>query len=195
MKKYVSAAEYTVYIILFNIMIFIAGPINREVLIYDFSGGIPVIIIKVLSNLILFVITVFVIACFFKSQSPSTKYVDFFGVFFKKILPLCITVRLAADLLEWAFKMLPGVFTEVLTLLTEAAALFWMFYFAKSFIIPQRKATFKNRGVWFGCLALSVRQVFLKSRDTSYVITGHGLADRILIDEVTNEACESCFLL
>lgn len=44
-------------------------------------------------------------------------------------------------------------------------------------------------------LALSVRQVFLKSRDTSYVITGHGLADRILIDEVTNEACESCFLL
>ncbi len=44
-------------------------------------------------------------------------------------------------------------------------------------------------------LALSVRQVFLKSRGTSYVITGHGLADRILIDEVTNEACESCFLL
>ena len=44
-------------------------------------------------------------------------------------------------------------------------------------------------------LALSVRQVFLKSRDTSYVITEHGLADRILIDEVTNEACESCFLL
>lgn len=44
-------------------------------------------------------------------------------------------------------------------------------------------------------LALLVRQVFLKSRDTSYVITGHGLADRILIDEVTNEACESCFLL
>ncbi len=44
-------------------------------------------------------------------------------------------------------------------------------------------------------LALSVRQVFLKSRDTSYVITGHGLADRILIDEVTNEACEGCFLL
>lgn len=44
-------------------------------------------------------------------------------------------------------------------------------------------------------LALSVRQVFLKSRDTSYVITGHGLADRILIGEVTNEACESCFLL
>lgn len=37
MKKYVSAAEYVVYIILFNIMIFIAGPINREVLIYDFS--------------------------------------------------------------------------------------------------------------------------------------------------------------
>ena len=63
MKKYVSAAEYVVYIILFNIMIFIAGPINREVLIYNFSGGIPVIIIKVLSNLILFVITVFVIAC------------------------------------------------------------------------------------------------------------------------------------
>lgn len=44
-------------------------------------------------------------------------------------------------------------------------------------------------------LALSVRQVFLKSHNTSYVITGHGLADRILIDEVTNEACESCFLL
>lgn len=44
-------------------------------------------------------------------------------------------------------------------------------------------------------LALSMRQVFLKSRDTSYVITEHGLADRILIDEVTNEACESCFLL
>ena len=42
-------------------------------------------------------------------------------------------------------------------------------------------------------LAVSVRQVFLKSRDTSYVITEHGLADRILIDEVTNEACESCF--
>lgn len=44
-------------------------------------------------------------------------------------------------------------------------------------------------------LAVSVRQVFLKSRDTSYVITGHGLADRILIDEVTKGACESCFLL
>ena len=44
-------------------------------------------------------------------------------------------------------------------------------------------------------LAVSVRQVFLKSRDASYVITGHGLADRILIDEVTNEACESYFLL
>ena len=62
MKRIVSAAEYTVYIILLNVMTFVAGPINREVLIHDFSGGIPVIIIKVLSNLILFVITVFVIA-------------------------------------------------------------------------------------------------------------------------------------
>lgn len=44
-------------------------------------------------------------------------------------------------------------------------------------------------------LALSVRQVFLKSRDTSYVITEQEITDRILIDEVTNEACESCFLL
>ena len=73
MKRIISAAEYTVYITLLNITTFVAGPINREVLIYDFSGGIPVIIIKVLSNLVLFVITVFVIACFLKSQSPSTK--------------------------------------------------------------------------------------------------------------------------
>lgn len=37
MKRIVSAAEYTVYIILLNVMTFVAGPINREVLIYDFS--------------------------------------------------------------------------------------------------------------------------------------------------------------
>ena len=177
MKRIVSAAEYTVYIILFNIMIFIAGPINREVLIHDFSGGIPVIIIKVLSNLILFVITVFVIACFFKSQSPFTKYGDFFGVFFKKILPLCIAVRLAADMLEWAFKLLPGAFTEVLMLLTEAAALFWMFYFAKSFIIPQRKAAFKNRGVWLGCLALAAVIVWY----TAYYLHGQAVKERFLL--------------
>lgn len=177
MKRIISAAEYTVYIILLNIMMFVAGPINREVLIHDFSGGIPVIIIKVLSNLILFVITVFVIACFFKSQSPSTKYIDFFEVFFKKILPLCITVRLAADLLEWAFKLLPGVFTEVLTLLTEAAALFWMFYFAKSFIIPQRKATFKNRGVWFGCLTLAAVIVCY----AAYYLHGQAVKEHFLL--------------
>lgn len=177
MKKFVSAAEYTVYIILLNVMTFVAGPINREVLIHDFSGSVSIIIIKVLSNLILFVITVFVIACFFKSQSPFTEYGDFFGVFFKKILPLCIAVRLAADLLEWAFKLLPGAFTEILTLLTEAAALFWMFYFAKSFIIPQRKATFKNRGVWVGCLALAAVIVWY----AAYYLHGQAVKEDFLL--------------
>ena len=44
-------------------------------------------------------------------------------------------------------------------------------------------------------LALSVRQVFLKSHNTSYEITEQEITDRILIDEVTKGACESCFLL
>ena len=44
-------------------------------------------------------------------------------------------------------------------------------------------------------LALSVRQVFLKSHNTSYEITEQEITDRILINEITNEACESCFLL
>ena len=155
MKRIIFVAEYTVYIILLNVMTFIAGPINREVLLYDLSDSIPIAAVKILSNLILFVITVFVIACFFRTQSPFMEYGVFFKMFFKKILPLCIAVRLAADLLEWAFKLLPSAFTEALTLLTEAAALFWVFYFAKSFIIPQREAAFKKRGVLLGCLALA----------------------------------------
>ncbi len=44
-------------------------------------------------------------------------------------------------------------------------------------------------------LALSVRQVFFKSHNTSYEITEQEITDRILINEITNEACESCFLL
>lgn len=44
-------------------------------------------------------------------------------------------------------------------------------------------------------LALSVRQVFLKSHNTSYEITEQEITDRILINEITNESCESCFLL
>lgn len=98
-------------------------------------------------------------------------------MFFKKILPLCITVRLAAHLLEWAFKLLPGVFTEVLTLLTEAVALFWMFYFAKSFIIPQRKVTFKNRGVWLGCLALAAVIVWY----AAYYLHGQAVKEHFLL--------------
>ena len=44
-------------------------------------------------------------------------------------------------------------------------------------------------------LALSVRQVFFKSHNISYEITEQEITDRILINEITNEACESCFLL
>lgn len=42
-------------------------------------------------------------------------------------------------------------------------------------------------------LALSVRQVFLKSHNTSYEITEQEITDRILINEITNEAYEGCF--
>ena len=42
-------------------------------------------------------------------------------------------------------------------------------------------------------LALSVRQVFFKSHNTSYEITEQEITDRILINEITNEAYAGCF--
>ena len=42
-------------------------------------------------------------------------------------------------------------------------------------------------------LALSARQVFFKSHNISYEITEQEITDRILINEITNEAYEGCF--
>ena len=42
-------------------------------------------------------------------------------------------------------------------------------------------------------LALSVRQVFFKSYNTSYEITEQEITDRILINEITNETYAGCF--
>lgn len=42
-------------------------------------------------------------------------------------------------------------------------------------------------------LALSVRQIFLKTHNTSFEITEQEIADRILINEITNETYAGCF--
>ena len=42
-------------------------------------------------------------------------------------------------------------------------------------------------------LALSVRQIFLKTHNTSFEITEQEIADRILINEITDETYAGCF--
>ena len=120
-----------------------------SVFVFDFSSGVGFTAAKIISNAIIFAVTAFIIFVFFKSKAFFIEYSRFFGLFFKKFLPLGFALRLAADVIEFFLRKLPSVLTEIAILAIEFAVLYFMFYLAQK-LLPSRRE-FKPRKLTVFC--------------------------------------------
>ena len=86
---------------------------NWTVFCFDSEEKIVNLLFKTISNLFLYLITLFVIACFFKSQSKVVTYRELFRLFFKRILIFGIVIRFSADSIELFLKTNSKNVTEI----------------------------------------------------------------------------------
>lgn len=156
MKRILPKLEYIIYIIWINIITFVLRPMNWTVFCFDSEEKIVNLLIKTISNLFLFLITLFVIAWFFKSQSKVVTYRELFRLFFKRILIFGIAIRFSADSIELFLKTNSNVVTETLVTLIETIVLFLIFYFIKKQITPEKIIKTKKYIVFLELLSISM---------------------------------------
>ena len=176
MKRILPKLEYIIYIIWINIITFVLRPMNWTVFCFDSEEKIVNLLFKTISNLFLYLITLFVIACFFKSQSKVVTYRELFRLFLKRILIFGIIIRFSADSIEFLLKTNSNVLTETLVTLIETIALFLIFYFIKKQITPEKIIKTKKYIVFLELL--SILMVILLH--TFYFIYAQNIKNNIL---------------
>ena len=142
-KKLLCYGEYLLYIAILLGTTFVLRPMTWTVLSGKLYHLHKEAVLECLSHLILFLITVFVIACFFKAKNGKLFFSDFLSVFFRKILLPVLGIRFAADglyalLSSWRLPGLIAVFV------TETAALFFIFLVIQRAVAPGRNSIDKK---------------------------------------------------
>lgn len=176
MKRILPKLEYIIYIIWINIITFVLRPMNWTVFCFDSEEKIVNLLFKTISNLFLYLITLFVIACFFKSQSKVVTYRELFRLFFKRILIFGIVIRFSADSIELFLKTNSNIVTEILVLLIETIVLFFIFYFIKKQITPKKIIKTKKYIVFLELLSILIIILF----HTFYFIYAQTVENNIL---------------
>ena len=137
MQKTLSYTEYIFYILWINAVTFVIRPMTWSVLnrnILSEASGFP----QTASNLLIYLITLFVIACFFKSQNASITYHDFFIRLFKKAIFPILAIRFSADILYVLADKNGYLFAEMLVFPIETAVLFVTFHFINKAVGSQK---------------------------------------------------------
>ena len=80
MRKIVCLVEYTIYIVILNIAVFFLRPMSFTVFNFNLSSLSGIGWLNNLSNLLICLITVFIISLFFKSE----KFFLTFGEYLKR---------------------------------------------------------------------------------------------------------------
>ena len=90
-------------------------------------------ILLLVSNVLIFLGTVFVVSCFVKGKLPFLLVEDFLKIFFLKIFPTALAIRVAADLIMLAIRKM--VWTSVwIRFSMEAVVLFAVFQTISRFL-------------------------------------------------------------
>ena len=130
MKKALCYCEYIIYILVINMATFILRPMDWNVL----SGKLLAFnwpsIAEFISNLLIFILTIFIIACFFKPEKklPLSMFAE---VFFKKILLPSVAIRFAADIIYFISDLLFNPYSFAVAFITEAVCMFLIFNIIK----------------------------------------------------------------
>lgn len=153
MRKIVCLAEYTIYIVLLNIVVFFLRPMDFTVTNFSWQSLNSIGWLNSLSNLLIYLITIFIISLFFKSERLFITYGDFFKRFALFGLLPCIGVRLTTDFIVWFISCLPPVllsYAYSAKLIIEAASLFITFKIIKKAVGGERIK--RNRGENIICI-------------------------------------------
>lgn len=176
MKKILPYAEYMIYILWLNIATFVLRPMTWSVLSLDFRSDTFIGVSETVSNLLIYLITVLCLACFFKAQNQLITYRDFFSLLIKRALLPVFVIRLSADIIKALLSLKPYLLSSVAVLLTEAIALYFTFYFIKKAIVPEKTITVNRAAFIIIAVLLLITVVFY----ASYYISAQQIVKEII---------------
>ncbi|MBQ9106691.1 MAG: hypothetical protein IJY56_02235 [Clostridia bacterium] len=143
-KAVVAYVEYLFYIVFLHAVTFLLRPMTWTLFSSQPFGLDTAGALESLSNFVIFTVTAFLIALFFKSRSQTMTLGELLKIFFSKVLPSVLGIRLLTDGVHFLLELADPLYSAVPTLIAEAAGLFLIFYVTKRFVC-KGQPTFKGK--------------------------------------------------